>query len=1197
MLCVVLSALFGSGNVFSQAVSNQQAVANSSKANFQLPRIEGMAGISNDGSKLVLFNVSDTQRYYILDTKTGQLLSSLPIGEGDDKETFSPDVLSACTAEFTADSRCLFTLRKSTFNANLSKKPTPTGELEYLNYKHPIQKWNLTTNELIGEIIYGDNLIIDFSLAKLGEKLVLISLERPLVKNSVDFINIKSMSLCIYDSETLAKVTEHKIDVPTEDGFYFLGRNDCRLMWNQAEKTLIVYPSLTNSLPKHLRRNLIIQFRPDSQSKYFNSSVLQTKSNGFPSVDRVRDFVITQDNNSIGVSYNETPNGNDVGTNILNVARIDVPGLTDALKADTFKNYRYQDQIGFFSDSNHSIVCLPLIGKSKRDMSSNSAEAMEPILKSFTAAAKYLANEINFFWRSGGTYKCYSIKSGSSVVTPPVEITGRLLGFGSGALVSDREIVFLGNGKRISLPTQTETADSTAKQMLPANEVTKTINPSITIDSKAIASGTEHLLLADHQGLVLLNREKGVARKVDLPFAGNDDAKESLDTFFHKTKACFSGDRNAFFIAIPHARAEDANLLKKIDDLITSRSVRFPENDRELWKNRLLRGVYGYEWTFHWIDVNDGRISEAGKPSVLVDIFPASRNGNDMLFVIDEEFRSGRIVSVGKESWKTITELKKNSVFDLASIVSVLASRTEPSFRNLLSIFFSTDSQKARIDFEDGCYCRLTISLPLLLDSPAFHSYYIAENGSTMKAVAGNMRSNTVFDGMQKRPLVGPLGQQLQGNGDPENKMYVFAEGTPIFLSAPVDKASEVFYVAMSPFSLMTNQIDSRDWFSLTAQDLTGTGKVSRRVPLNRFMKSSTSTSYPAGLEIDPSGRYVSIRFSPGLVASKSLGWVSVFDLETSESLISFDKTDSVPYFDQHGNVIFAGKIAPISELKPKGMQAFRDLLTPDPRLASNAKANSGPSNSKKQMTTPTNGSKGNMYFFGIYANEFQDRYFSTLKYCGNDVVALKDRFSEFSEKQGMRFLPMLAGKSDSDRKTIDGYFDEMVQVVSQEDTVVIAIASHGLSLERGLYLALPTSVANSMQSTGLDWSTIVERVAAMKAKRVIVLLDACHAGSFANTSQEFMKRASDMMKARKGLTVIAACSASESSLELGAEYQHGAFTQGILDTMINPETLDEQFAPWISKLQSRVATLTGNKQTPRVIHHNPAERISKDNE
>ena len=94
MLCVVLSALLGSGNVFSQAVSNHKAVANSSNANVQLPRIEGMAGISNDGSKLVLFNVSDTQRYYILDTKTGQLLSSLPIGEGDEKATFSPDVLS-----------------------------------------------------------------------------------------------------------------------------------------------------------------------------------------------------------------------------------------------------------------------------------------------------------------------------------------------------------------------------------------------------------------------------------------------------------------------------------------------------------------------------------------------------------------------------------------------------------------------------------------------------------------------------------------------------------------------------------------------------------------------------------------------------------------------------------------------------------------------------------------------------------------------------------------------------------------------------------------------------------------------------------------------------------------------------------------------------------------------------------------------
>lgn len=72
---------------------------------------------------------------------------------------------------------------------------------------------------------------------------------------------------------------------------------------------------------------------------------------------------------------------------------------------------------------------------------------------------------------------------------------------------------------------------------------------------------------------------------------------------------------------------------------------------------------------------------------------------------------------------------------------------------------------------------------------------------------------------------------------------------------------------------------------------------------------------------------------------------------------------------------------------------------------------------------------------------------------------------------------------------------DAMVAAADEHDTILLSFAGHGLLGRKGdLHLALSETVASDIEGTSLDFNAIVARLGNARAK-VIVLLDACHAG------------------------------------------------------------------------------------------------------
>jgi uncharacterized caspase-like protein len=90
----------------------------------------------------------------------------------------------------------------------------------------------------------------------------------------------------------------------------------------------------------------------------------------------------------------------------------------------------------------------------------------------------------------------------------------------------------------------------------------------------------------------------------------------------------------------------------------------------------------------------------------------------------------------------------------------------------------------------------------------------------------------------------------------------------------------------------------------------------------------------------------------------------------------------------------------------------------------------------------------------------------------------------------------------------------------------------------------LLTSAFNPHHAEGtfVSGKDLKERLSALKARRVLMLLDACHSGSIATDAL-----AGDLKQPECGVAVLCAAQGNETSLE-SAKDQHGYFTKWLLD-------------------------------------------------
>lgn len=180
-----------------------------------------------------------------------------------------------------------------------------------------------------------------------------------------------------------------------------------------------------------------------------------------------------------------------------------------------------------------------------------------------------------------------------------------------------------------------------------------------------------------------------------------------------------------------------------------------------------------------------------------------------------------------------------------------------------------------------------------------------------------------------------------------------------------------------------------------------------------------------------------------------------------------------------------------------------------------------------------------------------------------------------------------------NERATKAGILDALEALlgrVQEGDLAVVHFSGHGAMINDNLYL-LPYDVDMSRESTiratALPMTMLRDELEKIAAKaRVLVLLDACHAGGATEDSRVRETSAARLSQALASvnISVLASSSASQASREDPA-WQNGAFTEAVLEALDGAADSNRdgllsgtELAEYVER---RVRALTGGKQSP----------------
>jgi len=154
----------------------------------------------------------------------------------------------------------------------------------------------------------------------------------------------------------------------------------------------------------------------------------------------------------------------------------------------------------------------------------------------------------------------------------------------------------------------------------------------------------------------------------------------------------------------------------------------------------------------------------------------------------------------------------------------------------------------------------------------------------------------------------------------------------------------------------------------------------------------------------------------------------------------------------------------------------------------------------------------------------------------------------------------------------------------AETDTAVVFLAGHGLARGEGSYYFLchDTSMAD-LDHTALPWPDCVDVLREVRAKRLLLLVDTCHAGFV--TGRRTTDQLIDRLNRTAGVLVFAASSGEGVSTERN-DWGHGAFTKAVLEALAGKaDTPPADRQVTLQELRSyvirRVEELTDGRQHP----------------
>lgn len=155
---------------------------------------------------------------------------------------------------------------------------------------------------------------------------------------------------------------------------------------------------------------------------------------------------------------------------------------------------------------------------------------------------------------------------------------------------------------------------------------------------------------------------------------------------------------------------------------------------------------------------------------------------------------------------------------------------------------------------------------------------------------------------------------------------------------------------------------------------------------------------------------------------------------------------------------------------------------------------------------------------------------------------------------------------------------------MAPDDVAVVAFSGHGMIVGDATVMLLSTADLDAPETGALEWRDVSRALAAARG-RVLVLLDACHAGAI---SHDALTPNADVAATlvhggRAGMVVLAAAKGRETSVE---DASGGVFTQAVVAAIGDATRARRDL--WIGELvtsvQTRVSTATARQQTPWLV-------------
>lgn len=168
-------------------------------------------------------------------------------------------------------------------------------------------------------------------------------------------------------------------------------------------------------------------------------------------------------------------------------------------------------------------------------------------------------------------------------------------------------------------------------------------------------------------------------------------------------------------------------------------------------------------------------------------------------------------------------------------------------------------------------------------------------------------------------------------------------------------------------------------------------------------------------------------------------------------------------------------------------------------------------------------------------------------------------------------------------------------RVALPDDLAVIFFSTHGsasdMDIKGANYVVVHDTNPEKLYTTGISIQELAQTIKARSnARRVLILLDACHSGAASDASKGLARRGAvdaSVLAQGTGHAVICSSSKSESSWESKA-YPNGVFTHTLMESFTkngDNTTLKEAFASLKEDVLRQVAAERGVTQTPVLVN------------